>query len=134
MRQITLDELYNGNKYGLKDRVVEALEAKTISNNTEDFDLHRNIEIVRQTLIVAREIIENGDCVVDDEVDDAITIFNYHEQTKIRGFIEAYPGIEDRYLKRAYLRMEKDGCPNNENSWEWLGKLITEEIIKSVEK
>ena len=76
MRQITLDELYNGNKYGLKDRVVEALEAKTISNNTEDFDLHRNIEIVRQTLIVAREIIENGDCVVDDEVDDAITIFN----------------------------------------------------------
>ena len=134
MRQITLDKLYNDNKYGLKDRVVEALEAKMISNNSENFDLHRDIEIVRQTLIVAREIIENGDCVVDDEVDGAITIFNHHEQTKIRGFIEAYPGIEDKYVKRAYLRLEKDGCLSNENSWERLGKLITEEIIKSVEK
>ena len=45
-------------------------------------------------------------------------------------FKQLYPGVEEKYLERAFERIEKDGCPEGEDLLTWFGKLVAAEIIE----
>ena len=45
-------------------------------------------------------------------------------------FKRLYPGVDEKYLERAFERIEKDGCPAGEGLMTWFGKLVTAEIIE----
>ena len=44
--------------------------------------------------------------------------------------IQLYPGVDEKYLERAFERIEKDGCPAGEDLMTWFGKLVAAEIIE----
>lgn len=41
-----------------------------------------------------------------------------------------YPGGDEKYLERAFERIEKDRCPAGEDLMTWFGKLVAAEIIE----
>ena len=43
---------------------------------------------------------------------------------------QLYPGVDEKYLERAFKRIEKDGCPEGEDLMTWFGKLVAAEIIE----
>ena len=45
-------------------------------------------------------------------------------------FKQLYPGVDEKYLERAFERIEKDGCPADEDLMVWFGKLVAAEIIE----
>ena len=45
-------------------------------------------------------------------------------------FKRLYPGVDEKYLERAFKRIEKDGGPAGEDLMTWFGKLVTAEIIE----
>lgn len=45
-------------------------------------------------------------------------------------FKRLYSGVDEKYLKRAFERIEKDGCPAGEDLMTWFGKLVAAEIIE----
>ena len=45
-------------------------------------------------------------------------------------FKQLYPGVDEKYLERAFKRIEKDGCPEGEELMTWIGKLVAAEIIE----
>ena len=45
-------------------------------------------------------------------------------------FKQLYPGVDEKYLERAFKRIEKDGCPEGEDLMTWFGKLVAAEIIE----
>ena len=45
-------------------------------------------------------------------------------------FKQLYPGVDEKYLERAFERIEKDGCPAGEDLMTWFGKLVVAEIIE----
>ena len=45
-------------------------------------------------------------------------------------FKQLYPGVDEKYLERAFERIEKDGCPAGEDLMTWFGKLVAAEIIE----
>ena len=45
-------------------------------------------------------------------------------------FKQLYPGVDEKYLDRAFERREKDGCPEGEDLMTWFGKLVAAEIIE----
>ena len=45
-------------------------------------------------------------------------------------FKQLYPGVDEKYLERAFKRIEKDGCPEGEELMTWFGKLVAAEIIE----
>ena len=45
-------------------------------------------------------------------------------------FKQLYPGVDEKYLERAFERIEKDGCPEGEDLLTWFGKLVAAEIIE----
>lgn len=47
-------------------------------------------------------------------------------------FKRLYPSVDEKYLERAFERIEKDGCPEGEELMTWFGKLVAAEIIEDV--
>ena len=45
-------------------------------------------------------------------------------------FKQLYPGVDEKYLERAFERIEKDGCPESEDLMTWFGKLVAATIIE----
>ena len=45
-------------------------------------------------------------------------------------FKQLYPGVDEKYLERAFERIEKDGCTEGEELMTWFGKLVAAEIIE----
>ena len=45
-------------------------------------------------------------------------------------FKQLYHGVDEKYLERAFERIEKDGCPEGEDLMTWFGKLVAAEIIE----
>ena len=45
-------------------------------------------------------------------------------------FKQLYPGVDEKYLERAFERIEKDGCQEGEDLLTWFGKLVAAEIIE----
>ena len=67
MAQITISELYYGEKYSVMSEVIKAtLTRSHISSfNEQEF---RELEIVRQTIIAVEKMKKNGDCIADGEL------------------------------------------------------------------
>ena len=67
MAQITISELYYGEKYSVMSEVIKATLTRphTTSLSEQDF---RELEIVRQTLIAIEKMKMNGDCIADGEL------------------------------------------------------------------
>ena len=45
-------------------------------------------------------------------------------------FKQLYPGVDEKYLERAFERLKKDRCPAGEDLMTWFGKLVAAEIIE----
>ena len=67
MAQITISELYYGEKYSIMSEVVKATLTRphVVSLNEQAF---HELEIVRQTLIAVEKMKMNGDYIVDGEL------------------------------------------------------------------
>ena len=44
-------------------------------------------------------------------------------------FKQLYPGVDEKYLERAFEKLKNDGCPDGEDLVAWFGKLVEAEII-----
>ena len=58
-------------------------------------------------------MIQNGDCIAEGELGDAVTV----------------SASEGDYLDRAIERLKKHGVPKGEDMLKWFGKLIIAEQI-----
>ena len=67
MAQITIKELYYGEKYSVMSEVIKATLTRphVVSLNEQAF---HELEIVRQTLIAVEKMKMNGDYIVDGEL------------------------------------------------------------------
>ena len=45
-------------------------------------------------------------------------------------FKQLYPGVDEKYLERAFEKLKKNGCPADEDLMTWFGKLVAAEIIE----
>ena len=73
MAKITIEELFYGDKYGIMGEVVKHVFARQ-----KEFiavpHTFRELELVRQTLIVVEKMKQNGDCIAEGEFGDAVAI------------------------------------------------------------
>ena len=44
-------------------------------------------------------------------------------------FKQLFPGVDEKYLERAFKKLKDDGCPDGEDLMTWFGKLVEAEII-----
>ena len=44
-------------------------------------------------------------------------------------FKQMFPGIDEKYLERAFRQIEREGCPEGEDLLVWFGKLVKEQIM-----
>jgi len=44
-------------------------------------------------------------------------------------FKQLFPGVDEKYLERAFEKLKNDGCPECEDLMAWFGKLVEAEII-----
>ena len=73
MAKITIEELFYGDKYNVMGEVVKQVFARQ-DEFIADPHTFRELEIVRQTLIVVEEMKKNGDCIAEGELGDAVTV------------------------------------------------------------
>ncbi len=93
------------------------------------------MEYIRQTLIAAEKMKENGDCIYENELADTAAVFTWMSlNADNNGIKQAFPGIDEKYIHRAFKKMAKNKCPENEDLLTWLGKLIVAEIINDTVK
>ena len=72
MAKITIEELFNGDKYGVMGEVVKQVFARQ-----DEFiaapNTFRELEIVRQTLISVEKMKKNGDCIAEEDLGETVT-------------------------------------------------------------
>ena len=49
-------------------------------------------------------------------------------------FEQLFPGVDEKYLERAFEKLKNDGCPDGEDLIAWFGKLVEAEIINDALK
>ena len=74
MAKITIEELYRGEKYDIMSAVTAKALQLGIEERTEEGRTWIEVELVRQTLIAVEKMKKNGDCIVEDELGDAVTV------------------------------------------------------------
>ena len=72
MAKITVKELYYGECYGV---IGEAFKAMLTPDKKEDEQTRLELEIVRQTLIAAEKMKQNGDCIAESDLGSAAAVF-----------------------------------------------------------
>ena len=45
-------------------------------------------------------------------------------------FKQLYPGVDEKYLERAFEKLKKNGCPTDEDLMTQFGKLVAAEILE----
>ena len=113
MAKYTIEELYRGEKYSILSAVGAKAIRSGIDPHTADGQTWLEMELIRQTFITAETMIQNGDCLAEGELGDAVTV----------------SVSEGDYLDRAIARLKKYGVPNGEDRLGWFGKLIVSEQI-----
>ena len=73
MAKITIEELFYGDKYGVKGEGVKQVFARQ-EKLVADPHTFCELEIVRQTLIAVEKMKKNGDCIAEGELGDAVTV------------------------------------------------------------
>ena len=73
MAKITVKELYYGERYGVMGEVFK--EMLLAPDKTVDEQTRLELEIVRQTLIAAEKMKQNGDCIAESDLGRAAAVF-----------------------------------------------------------
>ena len=73
MAKITVKELYYGERYGVMGEVFKAM--LLAPDKTVDEQTRLELEIVRQTLIAAEKMKQNGDCIAERDLGSAVAVF-----------------------------------------------------------
>lgn len=68
MAQITISELYYGEKYSVMSEVIKATLTRSHISSFNEQEFHE-LEIVRQTLIAVEKMKMNGDYIADGELE-----------------------------------------------------------------
>ena len=42
---------------------------------------------------------------------------------------QLFPGVDEKYIERAFEKLKKNGCPEEEELLTWFGKLVSAEIV-----
>ena len=113
MAKYTIEELYRGDKYSILSAVGAKAIRSGIDPHTADGQTWLEMELIRQTFITAEKMKQNGDCIAEGELGDAVTV----------------SVSEGDYLDRAIARLKKYGVPEGEDMLGWFGKLIVSEQI-----
>ena len=113
MAKYTIEELYRGEKYSILSAVGAKAIRSCIDPHTADGQTWLEMELIRQTFITAEKMKQNGDCIAEGELGDAVTV----------------SVSEGDYLDRAIARLKKYGVPKGEDMLGWFGKLIVSEQI-----
>ena len=113
MAKYTIEELYRGDKYSILSAVGAKAIRSGIDAHTADGQTWLEMELIRQTFITAEKMKQNGDCIAEGELGDAVTVYV----------------SEGDYLDRAITRLKKYGVPKGEDMLGWFGKLIVSEQI-----
>ena len=113
MAKYTIEELYRGEKYSILSDVGAKAIRSGIDPHTADGQTWLEMELIRQTFVTAEKMKQNGDCIAEGELGDAVTVFV----------------CEGDYLDRAIARLKKYGVPKGEDMLGWFGKLIVSEQI-----
>lgn len=74
MAKYTIKELYYGNKYSILSAVGAKAILSAIDPHTEDGQTWLEMELIRQTFITAEKMKQNGDCIAEGELGDAVTV------------------------------------------------------------
>ena len=74
MAKITIEELYRGEKYDIISAVAVKTMTLGIDERTEDGRTWIEMELVHQTLIAVEKMKQNGDSIVEGELEDAVTV------------------------------------------------------------
>ena len=45
-------------------------------------------------------------------------------------FKQLYPGVDEKYLERAFEKLKENGWPEGEDLMTWFGKLVAAEIFE----
>ena len=77
MAKITIEELYRGDKYDIMSAVTAKALMLGIDESTEDGRTWIEMELVRQSLIAVEKMKNNGDCIAEGELGDAVTVSVY---------------------------------------------------------
>ncbi len=135
MAKLTIEELYRGEKYEIMSAVGAQAMKLDIDPQTDEGQTWIEMEYVRQTLIAAEKMKENGDCIDENELADMAAVSMWMSlNADNNGIKQAFPGIDEKYIHRAFRKMTKNKCPENEDSLTWLGKLIVAEILNDTRK
>ena len=113
MAKYTIEELYRGDKYSILSAVGAKAIRSGIDPYTADGQTWLEMELIRQTFITAEKMKQNGDCIAEGELGDAVTV----------------SVSEGDYLDRAIAWLKKYGVPKGEDMLGWFGKLIVSEQI-----
>ena len=113
MAKYTIEELYRGDKYSILSAVGAKAIRSGIDPHTADGQTWLEMEMIRQTFITAEKMKQNGDCIAEGELGDAVTV----------------SVSEGDYLDRAIARLKKYCVPKGEDMLGWFGKLIVSEQI-----
>lgn len=79
MAKITIEELYRREKYDIMGAVTAKALALGINERTDDGRTWIEMELVRQTIIAMLKLNKNGDCISDNELGDAVAVFDAYE-------------------------------------------------------
>ena len=74
MAKITIEELYRGDKYSIMGAVTAKALTLGIDERTEDGRTWIEMELVRQTIVAMLKLNQNGDCISDKELGDAVAV------------------------------------------------------------
>ena len=74
MAKITIEELYRGEKYDILSAVTAKALHLGIDERTEEGRTWIEMELVCQIVIAIEQMKKNGDCFVEGEVGDAVTV------------------------------------------------------------
>ena len=74
MAQITIEELFWGQKYAIHDKANMAYAKRLSQCKMKDPLAGLMMEYVRQTLIAAEQMKKNGDCIAGHELGDAAAV------------------------------------------------------------
>lgn len=74
MAKITIEELYRGEKYDIMSAVTAKAMTLGIDERTEEGQTWIEMELVRQTIVAMLKLNQNGDCISDKELGNAVAV------------------------------------------------------------
>ncbi len=75
MAQITIKELYYGDKYAVMSEAFKTMFLASPNEAGVDEQTALELEIVRQTLIAVEKMKKNGDSIAEGELGDTVAVF-----------------------------------------------------------